>query len=142
MKIAPTNRHGFWVQMTLNLGHVVNPSFLAHQAHRDEPGRNAQNANKDYGFSGVRFKVQNGFKIGSLNPVRFMGPRPYIWAWIVNLALFNPAHWRDLAPRKHSSPPSMATSASAWFHSRVAAINNFAGNVRCPATLQKSANLK
>ena len=97
MKIAPTNRHGFWVQMTLNLGHVVNPSFLAHQAHRDEPGRNAQNANKDYGFSGVRFKVQNGFKIGSLNPVRFMGPRPYIWAWIVNLALFNPAHWRDFS---------------------------------------------
>jgi len=61
---------------------------LGGQVHSSEPTQSAQNANKDEAFGDLGFKVQNGFKMGSLNPIRFTGSRAYMYARNLNLRDF------------------------------------------------------
>jgi hypothetical protein len=80
MKFTASNHSKKWVQMTPKSETRLNLLFSRHQVQGGEPAPFTQTANEINGFTGFRFKVQNGFKMGSMNPIRFIGSRPYIRA--------------------------------------------------------------
>jgi hypothetical protein len=87
MKSEATNQRLKWVQMTPKNRTAFEPMVLRRQVQNDEPAPLTQTANEINGFTAFRFKVQTGFKLGSLNPIRFIGSRAYMKARNVNLAL-------------------------------------------------------
>lgn len=80
MKITASNHRKKRVQMTPKSEPRLNLLFSRHQVQGCEPAPLTQTTNETNAFTAFRFKVQNGFKMGSLNPIRFIGSRPYMRA--------------------------------------------------------------
>jgi protein gp37 len=104
MKSELSNHQGKRVQTTSKSKPVVNLSFLRRQVQNGEPAIAMKRVNKIKGFISNRFKVQNGFKAGSLNPTRFM-VHAHIYALNrePNLKRIGIAAWILFAPRTTSA---------------------------------------
>ena len=126
MSYAPTIRLLIWVQMTPKSARAVNPLISGDQGHGDEPLRRGPTANGIKCFATSGFKVQNGFKSGSLNPRRFTGSRAYMYARNLNLATNDTAMAHPLDALCPSTTPRQTFKTARLVWSSVCVHHKFA----------------